>query len=44
MIYFRYKQVLPEITEENVTSVGAAELTLLWNQFFFQLTNFDERF
>ena len=42
--FFRYKQILPEITEENVTSVGTAELALLWNQFFFQLTNFEETF
>ena len=42
--FFRYKQILPSITEENVTSVGTAELALLWNQFFFQLTNFEERF
>ena len=28
MIYFRYKQILPKITEENVTSVGAADLKL----------------
>ena len=44
MIYFRYKQILPLITEENMMSVGAVEVVLLWNGFFFQLTNFDKRF
>ena len=28
MIYFRYKQILPKTTEENVMSVGAADLKL----------------